>query len=190
MAATSRKRKAPSSLLQPGMRTVEELQHWPIDVIKALTMEGDDPLLLRLQRHVAHGLTLSSDYSGLDMPREALEMGIKALVHLHPNTKHARDEAVLQVLRTCDKGVLQTEVQVCMAKVLQEDRCHFIDILDRLPAHAREYIKASQPPSGASLHVRSEANQCLAEWLMTNRANLFDVQASSWCAIHERSIVQ
>lgn len=80
---------------------------WPMDVVRAICCSGlceDEEMALRLHTNLTGGITLYTDYSGIDCPREAMELGIAAAEKVmgwnfpvHP----------LRVVRTCDNGSLQ-----------------------------------------------------------------------------------
>ncbi|CAE7871568.1 unnamed protein product [Symbiodinium necroappetens] len=169
----------------PGVRNAEDLAHWPLDVVRSVCRPEDDELTLRLMHRLRCGIQLSSDYSGLDAPRECLEMGVQALQH-ELQIEGGLLDAVL-VTRTCDKAALPTRVQVEMSRFWEQGRrCHFQDILDRLPEQGREYINAAKPEKSARKQARMDAYAAITDWVMKNRSWLFSVDAESYCAVHER----
>ncbi|CAE7667911.1 unnamed protein product [Symbiodinium sp. CCMP2456] len=173
----------------PGIRTAKDLHEWPLDVMESLTRpDRDEEIELRLHSHLLQGVSLCTDYSGLDCPREALEMGFRALQMLKG---YDPDTAVSPVWvgRTCDKGQLQKRLQVALSSTLEAgQRCHFEDILHRLPLEGRQWIAAASPRRQASKSERGEAYKCIADWVMANRNMLFSVNAESQCVVHHRRL--
>ena len=155
----------------PGMSTFQDLWEWPLTVVESLLK--DDERSLRLLRHWSHGIALSSDYSGLDCPRECLLMGHAALEHLCSATAFSGVHAdPVRVFRTCDKGQLQSRFQVQIAKTgkdVHNQHCHFRDLLERLPEPAQQYIAAASPCKGASRRDRAESYWGIGKWLLENR---------------------
>ncbi|CAE7249881.1 unnamed protein product [Symbiodinium sp. CCMP2592] len=176
------------SAAPPGLRCKDDVVEWPLDVVKSLCGAGNEECQLRLRNHVLKGMVLTTDYSGLDCPREALQMGVRALqhvMHMEPAGE------VVHVGRTCDKGLLQKRVQVELARsieaVLQDhERCHFEDILHRLPQSGQDWIAAASPQKGANKKERSDAYAAIADWLMQNRSWLFSENATAFCCVHQR----
>ena len=174
----------------PGIRSLKDLAEWPLDVATALcggNDEKNEELRLRLRNHLLTGMILNTDYSGLDCPREAMEMGIQAL-------KRVLDleipGSVLRVGRTCDKGAIQKRVQVELARSFDfeggHQHCHFEDILHRLPKSAQDYISAATPNKSAPKADRAAAFGAIATWIMQNRSWLFSLDAESYCCVHDR----
>ena len=183
-----------------GIHSLEDMAEWPLDVASSLCAGHDsknEELRLRLRNHMLAGLVLNTDYSGLDCPREALEMGVCALKH---ELGLELPDQVLRVGRTCDKGQLQKRVQVEMARVIAEangssresqagqQHCHFEDILHRLPENAQRYIAAATPPKTASKADRMAAFASISDWVMQNRSWLFSKDAESHCCVHNRPV--
>ncbi|CAE7239963.1 unnamed protein product [Symbiodinium sp. CCMP2456] len=176
------------SAAPPGLRSQDDVVEWPLDVVSSLCGAGNEECQLRLRNHVLKGMVLTTDYSGLDCPREALEMGVRALQHVMNIEPGAQ---VVHVGRTCDKGLLQKRVQVELAQsieaVLQDhERCHFEDILHRLPQRGQDWIAAASPGKHATKAERAEAHAAIADWLMQNRSWLFSKDATAFCCVHQR----
>eukprot|EP00435_Cladocopium_sp_Y103_P067844 s676_g30.t1 len=175
---------ASSHNFPPGLRTPEELFSWPLDVIQSLCNDPGDEMSMRLQHRLLCGIALNTDYSGLDCPREALEMGMQALQH-HLKTEPPR--VPVWVGRTCDKGAIQKKLQVEYSLCCEDgNRCHFEDILDRLPPEGRDWINAATPDKSLSREQRAEAFKTIREWVMDNRSWLFPADATSFCTVHRR----
>ena len=74
----------------PGLRSSNDLLEWPLDVMQSLCREEDEEIALRLRSHLLRGLFLDTDYSGIDCPREVLELGVAALqsvLEVQPRTE-------------------------------------------------------------------------------------------------------
>ena len=66
--------------------STSELREWPLKVVQSLCGQdtpGDQELSLRLKQHFLRGIVLNTDYSGIDCPREALELAERSLYTLH-----------------------------------------------------------------------------------------------------------
>ena len=167
-----------------GIQEAADLKVWPLDVARSLCTEEDHEIAARLKHRLMCGIQLNTDYSGLDCPREALEMGMCALAHHLQVQPHSKP---VWVGRTCDKGQVQTKLQVEHAmKVDDGTRCHFEDILHRLPDHAQAWIAAATPKKADSKEKRLEAFQSISQWVMSNRKLLFDLNAECFCSVHRR----
>ena len=170
-----------------GMQTATDLFRWPLSVVEGLTGEGNEAQTLRLTRHLLQGVDLTSDYSGIDCPREAMEYGIKAFKHLTGATMEDT-HLPMRVLRTCDCGQLQTRVQMELAESAKPQWCHFSDLRERLPSNAQEWLRAAEPKREDDRATRSQGYQKIADWVMSNRSWLFSREATSFCSIHRRSL--
>ena len=67
-----------------------------------------------------------------------------------------------------------------------QPRCHFEDILDRLPLMGQHWIKAATPRKNDSKEERLHAFAEISKWVMRSRAMLFSAEATSYCCIHDR----
>ena len=170
----------------PGLRNLDDLISWPMDVAQSLCPDTGDEISMRLKHRLLCGIALNTDYSGLDCPREALEMGTQALLrHFQLETQRAP----IWVGRTCDKGSLQKRIQVQYSLTFEQGgRCHFEDILHRLPSEAQEWIAAATPDKSLSKEERRDAFTAISEWCLKNRGWLFDHNATSHCCVHNRCI--
>ncbi|CAK8993450.1 Uncharacterized protein SCF082_LOCUS3512 [Durusdinium trenchii] len=147
--------------------STSELREWPLKVVQSLCGQdtpGDQELSLRLKQHFLRGIVLNTDYSGIDCPREALELAERSLYTLH-GVQCVDAKSAVSVGRTCDKGTLQKKVQVALSHTFEESRrCHFEDLLDRLPETGREWIRAATPEKTASKAVRATAFSNISKW--------------------------
>ena len=175
-------------------RSKEELFAWPAAVAAALCEEEvDEELRLRMRAHMVSGITLSSDYSGIDSPRECLEMVLPEIAALLQCQECLA--SALRVHRTCDRGLLPTKIQKQLADALAVElgesrpaQCHFLDIKDRLPQQAQIYVEVACPDVSSSQKERVSGYAELAGWIMQNRGWLFPQDCTSHCAIHQQSL--
>lgn len=174
------------NIVSPGLRNLDDLISWPMDVAQSLCADTGDEISMRLKHRLLCGVALNTDYSGLDCPREALEMGFQALLH-HFQLEAQR--APVWVGRTCDKGSLQKRLQVQYSLTWEQGaRCHFEDILHRLPIEAQEWISAAAPNKSLSKEERREAFIAISDWCLLNRGWLFPDDATCYCCVHNRCI--
>ena len=76
-------------------------------------------------------------------------------------------EETVRVGRTCDKGSVQKRFQVYMSETYENSkRCHFQDILHRLPEQGRLWIEAATPNKNASKTERLEAFADISRWVI------------------------
>ena len=131
----------------------------------------DEEIELRLRNHYLSGVALYSEYAGLDCPREALSLGMEALKQICNLGGTDGAWNPVWVGHTCDKGTIQKRLQVETSAMLDNsDRCHFEDILHRLPDVAQQRISAA-----------GEAYDAIAKWLINQRKWLFTNEATSYC---------
>jgi hypothetical protein len=118
----------------------------------------------------------------MDCPREAMQLGVRAL---RLSKGWTFEQEPLLFLRTCDKGLPQTHVLMKASKTLHGGQCcHFGDMLERLPAMARQHIAAGMPASSASKQEQIDAYADIHRWLDKNRSWIFPSGATSFCSIH------
>ena len=177
----------PRVQLPAGPRTKEELTNWEKQNFEAL-LASKPSLLRRLEPLLKRGLQLYSDYSGIDGQREGLYRQIDYILQMRPEWALNVDHC-LQHCRTCDYGKLQTSVACRREAQKRGDdtkECHFINILDRLPTSAREYVEASLPEPKTTKAERSYAHRALFEWFKQNQDWIFqDAAARVPCAVHD-----
>ena len=118
-----------------GFAKESDFQEWPLHVVNSLCKFGnqsdsDQELSLRLQQHFLRGIVLNTDYSGIDCPREALELAAKSFNILHGvGCVDDAGASAVTVGRTCDKGAIQKRIQVAMSETFESgQRCHFEDL--------------------------------------------------------------
>eukprot|EP00971_Amphidinium_carterae_P348512 6490530-Amphidinium_carterae.3 len=168
--------------LARGPASIDELLAWPRWLLGVLVEEPD--LRLRLVAHVTGGLSLSSDYSGIDCPRQCVDM---VLAHAGEILQCDLPEVPLHVSRTCDFGSLQSSLAVQYSKeCCQGSVCHFHDIADRLPAVDRRFLQASMPSRKAAAGVKAKSYNDIRSWVSKNRDRFFPSDGTSYCMVHDR----
>ena len=179
---SERKLEAAQHLL-PGPRSTDDLARWPSEVMQSLTSscENDAEVLLRLRTHFTRGVSLYTDYSGIDCPREALRLGLQAV-----SQQHGWELPPSPVLfaRSCDKDSLAQQVLCNLAE--GSGGCVFADLKDRLPRVAQDWIAEALPSSQAGIEDQRAAYACIRNWIAENREWLFPDDATSWCLTHKR----
>ena len=165
--------------LATGPESCEDLGNWPATVVSALTSsEEDAEIVLRLRSHVLRGMTVYTDYSGIDCPREALSLCLEAL----QAAQGWSVEAPAKFVRSCDISSLAREVLLKHAQV--DGGCVFGDILGRLPPIAQAWIQSARPDPDATLEVARAAYATIRQWVWDNREWLFPDDARCWCEKH------
>lgn len=180
--------------LPPGPSTTRGLFNWPESIIDGVMTAsgaaegselcGDSDCLQRLVGNLKRGLAVTSDYSGMDCPREALERCVSALAK-----KCSIDPKDLQLLflRASDKGAMQRSVLEQISHMYDDSRsCVLGDIMGQLPSAAREYIKAASPDKRLDAKLRASAHEDLEQWLYDNRKWVFQAGRQARCQVHHR----
>ena len=171
-----------AATLPAGPETAEDLGNWPAAVVAGLIScrAEDEEVALRLQSHLLAEIVVYTDYSGMDCPREALQLGFAALQKAcgwqHPIL------AQLKFVRSCDISALAQKVLLELAE--QQDGCVFQDMLARLPQTAQLWIESAKPDPDASMESAREAYSVVRQWVFENRDWIFPDDAESWCCRH------
>ena len=164
-------RHSRAACLCAGPATQAELADWPITMAEALTMSGkptDSEKALRSLNLFCSGISMYTDYSGVDCPREAVRLGLHGLSLV--NKWNIKDFNVV-FSRSCDNGCLQSRtLQHISSKFDHGQSCVFWDILDRLPEAARDRVEACLPPPEATTEETRCAYEDLAQWPEDNAA--------------------
>ena len=169
-----------------GPGSFSELMDWPTSVVKGLFSSGADEdaeMQLRLEHNLRCGVSLYTDYSGMDCPRWAMEACVVAL-----QRKMGWDLTdCVEFRRSCDNGSLPHSVLVSVAKTLDDSKsCVFSDLADRLPETAQAWVKAASPDDTVSRSEKEYAYKEIANWLHENRSWIFTDKAESWCSVHNQ----
>lgn len=179
-------RKKLKDMASPGPRNLAEKFDWPSSVARGICDSGyeeaDSNMVYRLSENLqTHGLTLDSDYSGMECVRAALDNGIAglkkvALPHLEHKVSHTR---------CCDVEATQLNVLTRLSKEKHDSKtCVMNDIFSRLPQVARDYIHAALPHASLSKEKKKEAMTAIDDWIKRNRAWLYPRSATSACLVH------
>ena len=175
------------STLPQGPTCAREAFEWPIThLAPGLCNSGkaeDEEMWLRLRGHMLTGILQTSDYSGYDCARWAMEMGISGLEEYMCTTF----SDPLKIARTCDNAPIPTKVCLDVSKICDSSAtCHFHDIADRLPLMVQRYVEQSCPAATASKSDKAQAYAELRSWLFKNRRIAFPADASSHCLVHDK----
>lgn len=147
--------------------------------------DGCGPRLVSL---LDHGLRLTTEYSGMDCPVEALVQLEKAM---HKILGRPMDDprSRFTFQSACDNDELAQSVFLDLIQRRGGQSCLFGDISDRLPWQFRKGLLAKEQKEDASMNEAKAAYANIAETLMDNRKWLFGPQAESGCLVHERQFL-
>ena len=170
--------------LAPGVRKADELCEWPLDVVQSLCREDiDEEIKCRMRTHLLDGISLFTDYSGIDAPREALRLGFLGF-------QHVLDMSSLPdpvwVGRTCDKGMIQKRVLIALSELEGGSQCHFDDVMHRLAPAGQQWISAAKPPKQMLKDDRLQAYGAINNWVQENRDVIFALDRTCSCSVHRR----
>ena len=173
-----------TAALPAGPRTLQEAFAWPTQKLELVCQDPERQH--RLRALLAHGVFSCSDYSGLGGEREILTQLSTALDILKWPTPERFPRFTFT--RACDISPLCQQSLLHLASVQDDSRsCVNMDILDRLPTTAREYLDCSMPEETASKEEKAEKYAAMAGWLMENRAWLFHEHSESPCLVHDKA---
>ena len=168
-----------SSALPVGPTTFEGLMDWPSFVLQeVMTDESRRQRLLWLFRM---GLSVTTAYSGMDAPREALTQLAEAMrvkFDFWPQ---------IEYVHSCDIAELPQKVLLWLAK--EKDfgiSCVFSDLEDRLPEDAKSFLQSTEPESTCDKAEKAEAYKKMWEYLRDNRHACFHQLSTSQCLVHQR----
>ena len=159
------------SRLPTGPRNLEEFLDYPRRTIRALCRDAGQHE--RLAKHVARGIILSSDYSGIMSFEDSMLYHAAELV----NFGICRD-ADVHIYKVCD--VDATCRRVMASRQSGQPAVMLADIQARLPTWALERIQDLEPPdSETRMAVREHQYDKMLQFLLDNRSTLFNVNAMS-----------
>ena len=175
------KRVASSSFMDNrGPESAAEMASWDKDLLNKFSRIEKE----RVYGLLSHGVVYSSDFSGMDCPKESLSLLLDAL---------AKDMDVPAVefikARSCDWDALPLKVLREQSLKTDGKACVFGDVSDRLAAEGQEHIidlaptKTSSPESAASQNVE------INDYLHDNKAWLFEPNRMAFCFMHQRQCV-
>lgn len=171
--------RARSTHLPMGPTTFEELMQWPQFVLKEVL--SDPQRKDRLWAVLNRGLSVTSAYSGMDAPREALEQLAQSLRVDYLNWPQIR------FVHSCDIASLPQYVLRWLSTHKDHgSSCVFADLEDRLPQDARATLESLQPEEDSAKEEKSAAYQAMWQYLMENRKACFHEYATCWCCVHNR----
>ncbi|CAE7808729.1 unnamed protein product [Symbiodinium sp. CCMP2592] len=137
----------------------------------------------QLKENLCRGLLLSTDFSGLDAPRECLRCMLPALSEAFQTSF---PEVV--VARSCDVGKPQRDCLMLQSEMFHDGAsCVFTDILGRLGSSEREWLEAAGPLKNMDVNEARAANQNVEQFLSSNRGRIFSASQKSYCCQHNQN---
>lgn len=128
------------------------------------------------------GCIASTDFSGYDSPREAMDI-------LIPSLASAMRSPVPDIafVRSSDWGkVPQAVLSDISAKLSDHAHCVFGDIDEHLDDRARSFIAEIMPPKGAGRLAFAQANKQVLDFMLKNRSWVVKPSSTAPCLIHKR----
>ena len=159
-----------------GPESLIDLVRWDKFVIQRLIKHG---ICGRAADCLQHGCVMYSDYSGMDLPREAVRVAVPSMAKMlnipEPQVVHVRscdwDEVPLFVLKRQSRMLSNRSV------------CVFGDLSERVPEHMRGWMDAAMPATKDPMAMQ-RANQLIAEHLEFNAGWAFTGRSTSYCHAH------
>ena len=131
-------------------------------------------------------LEISTDYSGIDCPREALTVGISGIERsleskgLHMGSSRSD---CLKFTRACDIGPVQQTVLSTLANRQDGSQsCVHPDVECRLADTAKTWLDAAMPSTSAAA---ASAYADMQAWLLANSAWAFPPNKKVPCLVHQ-----
>lgn len=91
--------------LRPGPGSAEDLGQWPMTVAESLTSAGlpnDNESKVRIESWLRRVIVVYADYSGIDCPKEAMDLGLVGLQRLHGWDFGEGSHPPLRLAHSCD----------------------------------------------------------------------------------------
>ena len=157
--------RAARSCLPLGPETKEELYDWPTFIAERIAQDPDRAA--RLLAMLGKGLRMTTDYSGMDCPVEAVTQLETAMENVL-GRKAKQPGSEFTVTHACENDTLPQKV----LRRLRDLRCYgciFSDLMDRVPAAHRDSIKQMLPGSVTSPERCKAAYEEIASYVMQHR---------------------
>eukprot|EP00969_Alexandrium_andersonii_P079042 3486081-Alexandrium_andersonii.AAC.1 len=130
-----------------GPDSAADLFCYPLAIVRRL-FDGDTDMhrsrISAMHEILRQGVKASSDYSGMDCPREAFRLANIALEMVLGKVPYPRPlgggQHFFQMCRACDVGSTQCKVLIKLATSDEPSTCVFRDLQDRLPSVAKQEI--------------------------------------------------
>ena len=185
--SSARKIRRVASIVWPdGPSTAEEVADWPGDILRRSLGTSDDRVEERMRKFFdGTEIQLTTDYSGMDCPSEALRLVVASLRRSFPSWE-VRD---IRLLRSCDCD------PVCQ-RVLKANQaadgnfgvsCLFEDLLGRLDDAARAEVRRLEPLPGSAPYHAAKCRQRQTSYIYSRKQELFTKASKPQCVIHGRS---
>ena len=180
MAVQVMLRRDSSFLENMGPQSSDELLAWAQSYAEKL---ASLPCGRQLKENLSRGLLLSTDFSGLDAPRESLRCMVPALSEAFQTSF---PEVV--VARACDIGKPQRDCLMLQSELFHDGAsCVFTDILGRLGDSEREWLQEAGPLKTMDVSEARAANQNVEQFLCSNRGRIFSASQKSYCCQHNQN---
>ena len=177
-----RRRPSREQVVAAGPASVQELFRWPDDFLKPITGDAWQRLLDFMHR----GLLCSTDYSGMDCPRELMQQLQKALEIPTHEPFHVRFR------RSCDiaPGPLRI-LQHLAIEVDCSESCVFADVEAALTPEAKDALDTLEVETDLGAEddlYEPDVNvyERIRQHLLEHRESVFGRELSSKCEIHEK----
>ena len=172
--------------LPPGPDT-PELALWPLHNARSCfrsNPETDEAMTERFLLHLERGVISVGQFSGIEMAREAMELGIDGFQKI---TKHDIPRDCFVHMSSTEKATVQQQFLIDVSKDLDHgDSCVFGDILERLEPWVRESLMRQSPTKEMSKDIRIKKNKSAHRYLMKHRGSFFGRNTKSYCRIHKK----
>lgn len=176
-----------SSALPAGPQSLADIMDWPSSLVTTTLAHVGTSGVDRLRNLLKHGVLNTTDYSGIDGPREVAHQ-------LAPVLGRALNMKVcMPFVRSCDNDKVPQRVLKWAAEHLDSNHtCVFADILDAMDPDAREFIAAMEPPASVRRSKHNDEREAavnaytnLAAWLLEHREVAYPADdLTSKCLVH------
>lgn len=182
----------------PGPSDLEGLFNWPEDHLRTIIAHKDR--CSRLQAVVRRGIVNTTDYSGMDSPREVCFM-LEHAMRAEFAWGGSVPRPLLRFIRSCDWAKVPQGVLVQMSTELDSRQsCVFPSLEARLPNEASALLDSMQPVLNAGstglpkkstvdpdmIALAQSAYTEMATWLERNGQWVFNKDAVSDCLVHNK----
>lgn len=175
----------PPQGLPPGPSTADELQQWPLDLVRRLVGYNNGALKPLLEKSASYGSRNITDYSGFDCPREMTYQITRAMQH------EALQFRPQNFVRACDNAKGPLDVLAWTSHHLDNScSCLLTDIQGCLSDEEMKTLDDMIPHKSSKKMTEDEASEnstaysAMLDYLMTNRQRIFPDPLESECRIH------
>ena len=173
-------RRDSSFLESMGPQSLDELLGWAQSYAGKLASLSCGS---QMKENLCRGLLLSTDFSGLDAPRECLRCMLPAL-----SVAFQTSFPEVVIARACDVGKPQRDCLMLQSEMFHDGAsCVFTDTLGRLGHSEREWLQAAGPLKNMDVDEARAANQNVGQFLCSNRGRIFSASQKSYCCQHNQN---